>query len=1014
MKVFVSATSADLKACRDAVKDVLLQGDIQPVTQEVLHADHRNLPEFLDALMQSSDAVVCLVGKVFGAASEGEPYRSYTQREYDCAKKLGKPVFVFLATDAFYWGRESQQSQQQAEWQRQHYQTLMREKYCRTFDTQSELEKEVGVSLWLIRRAAGRIPMRYYHLPPAPPFFVGRIDEKAQLLKAMAGRSPGTIAIIGMAGQGKSTLVHHVLNARLEGVTLPFQAGFWWTAGLGGFTFDVFLDEALTCLTEGGFDKNEAPRTQQRVQRLLGEMQKRPVLIVIDAIERWLRGWVTADADQHDTTGQDRCAAFEGLDDFLAQTTGLANGSHLIATSRAMPDVLEDLDKTVIPVRRPTDYDVGLQGLEPTDAVAMLKSYDVEASDEQLRRIAAHLAFHPLALRVFGGYVKKKYGGVLEKIANLQAWDRKKTLAKLFDEVYDRLPGGPASRRFLEVASCAIEETPLEVLRAAIEHVDEQAAGWNARDTALMLADWQVISFDARSGVVGMHALLKEHFAKRLTEADRVALHGRFAEWYSKQPIAKDPTTLADAKARLLAFKHALIANDLERCERIVWGQVTPLYSLIEWLRAFGHFVYGSELLAGFAAAAHDRLRARVLIARAPLLRPIGGHNEGRNDLNQAIATLDREADAQVPADVFDLAGALSNRGTIHLELAQYAQAVADFDRAVELLQTLPDDDRRAFQLAAVHANRAMVLREMGLLRKAIEDCTASIELHGTRLDAVYRQVDAELALAHSNRGNAYRDLRRYDEALQDYNAAIKIYSNLVNVGQTQFREPQALGRIIHASVLANMNRHGEAISELDHAVATCRDLIRAGRTHVEPMLAFAQMRRAWSLGATRKAKESVEESQAAREIYARLAQAGRRDLQGPYTHSLLIEAVVRHRAGDYAGARLSWHLAMELATRLIEAGESDLRLIVVRYSFEWALEMVDSDPAHAAQLVTTALNMVEPALRSEEPTEGLEAETRHAISFLRAGVSEDTLPLDWARIAELESWLNAKGEGAG
>jgi len=1012
MKVFVSAASADLGECREAVKDVLLQGDIQPVTQEVLRADHRNLPEFLDALVQSCDAVICLVGEAFGAAPEDEPHRSYTQREYDCATRLRKPIFVFLASEAFYSSGAPQQSPQQAEWQREHRQSLMREKYCRTFGTPGELQKEVGVSLWSIRRSAGRIPLRYYHLPAAPPFFVGRTDEKAQLLKAMAARSPSVVAVIGMAGQGKSALVHHVLDARQEDVAFPFQAGFWWTADQG-LAFDLFLDEAMDCLTEGKFDKTRAPGTRQRVQCLLGQMQERPVLIVIDATERWLRGWEATGADGGAITEEDRSAAFDGLDGFLAQATALRNGSHLIVTSRAMPQALEDVDVSVVPVRKPTDYDIGLQGLAPADAVAMLRSYDLQADDERLGRIGGQLGFHPLALRVFGGYVKKYYGGALDKAAKLHAWDPKKTLRKLFDDVYQRLPGGAESRRFVEAASCTIEDAPLEAFEAALKPADAAADDADLRDTAVKLADWQVITFESRTGTVGMHALLKEHFGRRLSPSDRAGLHQRFAHWYDEQPIARDPTALTDVKARLLTFQHALCAGDLERCEQTMWGPVTPLYSLVQWMGALGHFAYGAELLAGLAAAASGGMRARARIARAALLRPIGRHGEAREDLDEAIAILEGGAEPRSPADVFDLAGALSNRGTVFLELAQYSPAIADFDRAIDLLRDSAGDASGALQLAAVRANRAMLLREIGRLRDSIADCAAAIEARRTCLDPVSQQIDADLASAHVNRGNAYHDLRCHEEALRDYDAARAIHATLVQLGQPQFRQELALGAILRASVLGQMDRHDEAIPELDRAAAAYRELIRAGKTHLEPMLAFAQMRRAWSLAAIGRAAEAVGESEAAREIYARLVRAGRRDMEGPCAHATFIGAVVRGRAGDQPAAQASWQEAMELARRLVESGESDLRLLVVRYSFERALDLVDSDPDHAARLVTAALAMAEPVMHSDEPTEGLEAEVRHAICLLQGAKAQERLALDWASIAALKKWLDAKATDA-
>jgi len=248
---------------------------------------------------------------------------------------------------------------------------------------------------------------------------------------------------------------------------------------------------------------------------------------------------------------------------------------------------------------------------------------------------------------------------------------------------------------------------------------------------------------------------------------------------------------------------------------------------------------------------------------------------------------------------------------------------------------------------------------------------------------------------------------------LRDYDAARAIHATLVQLGQPQFRQELALGAILRASVLGQMDRHDEAIPELDRAAAAYRELIRAGKTHLEPMLAFAQMRRAWSLAAIGRAAEAVGESEAAREIYARLVRAGRRDMEGPCAHATFIGAVVRGRAGDQPAAQASWQEAMELARRLVESGESDLRLLVVRYSFERALDLVDSDPDHAARLVTAALAMAEPVMHSDEPTEGLEAEVRHAICLLQGAKAQERLALDWASIAALKKWLDAKATDA-
>jgi len=1006
MKVFVSATSGDLKTCRQAVKDVLLQSNIQPVTQEVLPADHRDLPEFLDALVQSCDAVVCLIGKVFGAAPQDRPERSYTQLEYDCAKRLGKPVFVFMAADSFYGDQAPRQPARDAKLQQTHCNEVMNEQYCRTFKTQLELEKEIAVAASRIRASAGGAPMFYLHLPTSREF-VGRAREKAQLLKAMSTRRPGVIVVVGMAGQGKSSLVHNVISSRQEDAAFPFHAGLWCAAEARDFSFDMFLDETLAYLTDGQFDKNAEPRTHQRVQRLLSEMQRRPVLIVIDAIERWLRGWAGGDADQDDVSDEDRIAAAEGLDDLLVQATALSSGSHLLITSRAMPESLEDVDKIIIPVLTPTSGEVGLQGLDPPDATALLKSFGVDGSDARLEMLAAQLGYHPLAIRVFGGYVQREYGGALDETTNLTTWDRKKTLARLFDEVQRRLPGKEASQRFLAVASCAIGQTRLEAIRAVLGP-DSDDAEWTARRIALTLADWQVISFNARSGTVAIHALLKEHFAKQLDPPDRAELHRRFAQWYGDQPISEAPATLGDVKARLLSMRHALAAGDLERCERIVWGNVTPLYCLAEWMDRFGHFVHGAELLDELARAARDRLAARARIARAALLRPIGRHTEAVDDLAEAIAILD-DPETRQPSDIADLAGALSNRGTVFLDLTLYSRAIDDLDRAVELLQP-GDTESGAFQLAGVYANRAMVLREMGRVRKAVDDCSTAIDIHRTHLEPLYQQLNSELASALTNRGNAYRDLRRCDEAMADYQAASAIHTNMVNLGQLQFRGPRALGRILIGTVLQIQLRHRQAIDHFDQAVKTYRDLIESdGQKHLEPMLAFALTRRSWSLAANGEATDALGCITEACDLYERLARDQRRDILGPRANATLVDAMIHYICGDMQEGLDRWKNAIARTMALIGDGEIDLRILIVRYSIELCLAAVDRDSDLAGRLVAEALDVAGPAILGNEPTDALEVETHNAIRRLRNEVAMEALPIDWGGIEAMDRELSAR-----
>ena len=104
-EVFISATTADLRSCRQLIKEALLTLHCVPVEQPNFPPDYRSVREMLRARIAACDAVIHLAGEIYGAEpterAPGEPRRSYTQLEYDLARDLAKPVYVFVCGPAF-------------------------------------------------------------------------------------------------------------------------------------------------------------------------------------------------------------------------------------------------------------------------------------------------------------------------------------------------------------------------------------------------------------------------------------------------------------------------------------------------------------------------------------------------------------------------------------------------------------------------------------------------------------------------------------------------------------------------------------------------------------------------------------------------------------------------------------------------------------------------------------------------------------------------------------------------
>lgn len=123
-EVFISATSADLRSCRQLVKEALLTLGCVPVEQTNFPPDYRSVRDMLRARIVACDAVVHVAGKYYGAEprerAPGEPRRSYTQMEYDVARELGKPLYVFVCGDDFAYDPHQPEEEEKQRLQQAH------------------------------------------------------------------------------------------------------------------------------------------------------------------------------------------------------------------------------------------------------------------------------------------------------------------------------------------------------------------------------------------------------------------------------------------------------------------------------------------------------------------------------------------------------------------------------------------------------------------------------------------------------------------------------------------------------------------------------------------------------------------------------------------------------------------------------------------------------------------------------------------------------------------------------
>jgi hypothetical protein len=116
MRVFLSSTYEDLAQHRSAVENSLSISGIPYNAMEHFGSTPRPpIQTCLDAV-RASDAFVGILGVRYGGCPPGK-VRSYTEREYRCAKQQGMPVFMFLidgrdaSVPAQYVGLETPEEQ---------------------------------------------------------------------------------------------------------------------------------------------------------------------------------------------------------------------------------------------------------------------------------------------------------------------------------------------------------------------------------------------------------------------------------------------------------------------------------------------------------------------------------------------------------------------------------------------------------------------------------------------------------------------------------------------------------------------------------------------------------------------------------------------------------------------------------------------------------------------------------------------------------------------------------------
>lgn len=279
---------------------------------------------------------------------------------------------------------------------------------------------------------------------PRTPEPYGRDQELAELLQAITEDSCHVVAVVGLAGIGKTTL-GATLAARLSD---QFDRAVWQSLAHASPP-EAVLRKCLDAIA--GETPHVMLDADELVQTLVHQLEAHRTLLVLDDFEAVL------DAGTPAPTLRPGDEAYGAL---LHAVAGGKHGSCVLLLSRELPEELAQLEGDSMPVRIKR-----LSGIAPAAGERILRERGVTGASTLRREISLRYRGHPFALKIVAGVIRELFAGDLARFdsSELRVLGRMRVL---LDASFARL--SPRERDVLYWLAIVREPVAPETLRARL------------------------------------------------------------------------------------------------------------------------------------------------------------------------------------------------------------------------------------------------------------------------------------------------------------------------------------------------------------------------------------------------------------------------------------------------------------------------------------------------------------------------------------------------------------------
>lgn len=370
---------------------------------------------------------------------------------------------------------------------------------------------------------------KLYGAPLPLSEWVGRLSMLKSLSDDWENQQCSLTGIIGIGGEGKSSLVRQWLDRLLSALPLTQPEGVLWWNFNEMPSVDSFLDAALEYLWNGqlpeGMSKEEIDAAPERF--IGGMLGAKRYLFVLDGLEKM----------QYDKESPYGLLKDERLTNFLNYFVTLSHHSHCMITSRVP---LIDLIEYSAYTQR------GLGPLSLDEGCDLLRRLGVSGNNTQLEEVAEGQGGYALTISRLGTLLAKQYGGNIADINKIATpldsnspEERVSQVLKYYDELLT-----DTERAFLTLSSAFRAPIPEDafakvfgVKTNTLNTCITLLSDTNFNQLIQHLLDYMVLHKNEQ-GAYTSHPLFRAHYAERLASLPSVEIQKIYvdiADYYQGQ-----------------------------------------------------------------------------------------------------------------------------------------------------------------------------------------------------------------------------------------------------------------------------------------------------------------------------------------------------------------------------------------------------------------------------------------------------------------------------------------------